>query len=249
MSEAAPPVSAEVREMLARPHPRCGGLPQARRDVQGHHAAARRSRGVHGAHRLPRAASAPSAVPPRSSVWRPGASSSPPPWPCGQGSASSPCARRASCPAPPSPSPTSWSTAPPRWRCTPRTSTADDRVLIVDDVLATGGTAEASLQLIRRAGAQVAGLAVLMELGFLGGRERLTRALRRMPLWTRWSRSDDERTGTRRAPGTFSAGDAGVRLCRSCPARPRAGWRPGSIPWQSDLGSNEECSCQTRPSR
>lgn len=43
----------------------------------------------------------------------------------------------------------------------------DDRIMVIDDVLATGGTAEASLELIRRAGAQVAGVAVLMELGFL----------------------------------------------------------------------------------
>ncbi|MEU6451039.1 MULTISPECIES: adenine phosphoribosyltransferase [unclassified Streptomyces] len=59
---------------------------------------------------------------------------------------------------------------------------AGDRVLVVDDVLATGGTAEASLELIRRAGAQVAGLAVLMELGFLGGRARLETALAGAPL-------------------------------------------------------------------
>jgi adenine phosphoribosyltransferase len=59
---------------------------------------------------------------------------------------------------------------------------ADDRVLIVDDVLATGGTAEAAVQLIRRAGAQVAGLAVLMELGFLDGRARLVPALAGAPL-------------------------------------------------------------------
>ncbi|ONK15710.1 adenine phosphoribosyltransferase [Streptomyces sp. MP131-18] len=51
--------------------------------------------------------------------------------------------------------------------------TADDRVLVIDDVLATGGTAEASLRLIRRSGARVAGLAVLMELKFLDGRERV----------------------------------------------------------------------------
>lgn len=49
----------------------------------------------------------------------------------------------------------------------------EDRVLVIDDVLATGGTAEAALELIRRAGAQVAGLAVLLELGFLEGRARL----------------------------------------------------------------------------
>ncbi|MDI3408740.1 adenine phosphoribosyltransferase [Streptomyces cavernicola] len=59
---------------------------------------------------------------------------------------------------------------------------AGDRVLVIDDVLATGGTAEASLQLIRRAGAEVAGLAVLMELGFLGGRARLEPALLGAPL-------------------------------------------------------------------
>ncbi|GAA2948499.1 adenine phosphoribosyltransferase [Streptomyces enissocaesilis] len=57
-----------------------------------------------------------------------------------------------------------------------------DRVMVIDDVLATGGTAEASLELIRRAGAQVAGVAVLMELGFLGGRGRLEPALRGAPL-------------------------------------------------------------------
>jgi len=43
--------------------------------------------------------------------------------------------------------------------------------------VATGGTAEASLQLIRRAGASVVGVAVLLELGFLGGRKRLAPAL------------------------------------------------------------------------
>ncbi|MFI9153228.1 adenine phosphoribosyltransferase [Streptomyces sp. NPDC053367] len=59
---------------------------------------------------------------------------------------------------------------------------ADDRILVIDDVLATGGTAEASLQLIRRAGAQVAGVAVLMELSFLAGRARLEAAIGGAPL-------------------------------------------------------------------
>ena len=47
------------------------------------------------------------------------------------------------------------------------------RVLIVDDVLATGGTARATASLIQRAGAQVVGVAVLMELSFLKGREAI----------------------------------------------------------------------------
>ncbi|MFI5496195.1 adenine phosphoribosyltransferase [Actinoplanes sp. NPDC051859] len=47
------------------------------------------------------------------------------------------------------------------------------RVLVVDDVLATGGTARAALDLVERAGGTVAGFTVVMELGFLPGRERL----------------------------------------------------------------------------
>lgn len=50
---------------------------------------------------------------------------------------------------------------------------AGDRVLIVDDVLATGGTAAATVSLIRRCGAEVVGVAVLLELGFLAGRTAL----------------------------------------------------------------------------
>ncbi|MFF2524464.1 adenine phosphoribosyltransferase [Streptomyces liangshanensis] len=57
-----------------------------------------------------------------------------------------------------------------------------DRVIVIDDVLATGGTAEASVELVRRAGAEVAGVAVLMELGFLDGRARLEPVLRGAPL-------------------------------------------------------------------
>jgi adenine phosphoribosyltransferase len=48
-----------------------------------------------------------------------------------------------------------------------------DRVVIVDDLLATGGTAEASLKLARKLGAVVVELAFLVELGFLAGRNRL----------------------------------------------------------------------------
>jgi adenine phosphoribosyltransferase len=48
-----------------------------------------------------------------------------------------------------------------------------DRVLIIDDVLATGGTARATADLVQRAGARVAGISVLLELSFLPGRAKL----------------------------------------------------------------------------
>ncbi|PVG82868.1 adenine phosphoribosyltransferase [Nocardioides gansuensis] len=46
-----------------------------------------------------------------------------------------------------------------------------ERVLLVDDVLATGGTVAATRQLVEACGGVVVGVAVLMELGFLPGRE------------------------------------------------------------------------------
>ena len=50
---------------------------------------------------------------------------------------------------------------------------AGARVLVIDDLLATGGTLEAACKLIEQAGASVVGCAVLVELSFLNGRERL----------------------------------------------------------------------------
>jgi adenine phosphoribosyltransferase len=47
------------------------------------------------------------------------------------------------------------------------------RVLLIDDLLATGGTMEASCQLIDKAGGKVVGCAFLVELAFLGGRDKL----------------------------------------------------------------------------
>jgi adenine phosphoribosyltransferase len=51
--------------------------------------------------------------------------------------------------------------------------TAGARVLLVDDVLATGGTMQAGCWLIEKAGGEVAGCAFLLELTFLKGREKL----------------------------------------------------------------------------
>lgn len=48
-----------------------------------------------------------------------------------------------------------------------------ERVLVVDDVLATGGTVAATLGLVELAGGTVSGVCVLLELGFLHGRDRL----------------------------------------------------------------------------
>jgi adenine phosphoribosyltransferase len=48
-----------------------------------------------------------------------------------------------------------------------------DRVLIIDDVLATGGTAAATVRLVERLGGVVVGLGFVLELGFLGGRSQL----------------------------------------------------------------------------
>ena len=52
--------------------------------------------------------------------------------------------------------------------------TGDDRILLVDDLLATGGTARASCDLIEKLGAQIAGCAFVIELDFLNGRDRLS---------------------------------------------------------------------------
>src|SRR5687768_12477788 len=48
-----------------------------------------------------------------------------------------------------------------------------ERVLVVDDVLATGGTAAATVRLVERLGGEVVGLGFVLELAFLGGRSRL----------------------------------------------------------------------------
>ncbi len=49
----------------------------------------------------------------------------------------------------------------------------NDKVLVVDDLLATGGTAAATVRMIESLGASIAGIAFVIELDFLKGRERL----------------------------------------------------------------------------
>lgn len=60
-----------------------------------------------------------------------------------------------------------------RMEIRPETVVKGQRVLVIDDVLATGGTAKASIELIERAGASVVAVCMLLELAGLGGREKL----------------------------------------------------------------------------
>ena len=55
----------------------------------------------------------------------------------------------------------------------PQTVREGQRVLIIDDVLATGGTARAAVDLLNQCGASIEALAVLMELKGLNGRSKL----------------------------------------------------------------------------
>jgi adenine phosphoribosyltransferase len=52
---------------------------------------------------------------------------------------------------------------------------SNDRVIIVDDVLATGGTACAAIELIQECGARVVGIAILLDLAFLGGSAKVAK--------------------------------------------------------------------------
>ena len=61
---------------------------------------------------------------------------------------------------------------------------ADDRVLLIDDVLATGGTASAAASLVELCGAHVVGLAVLLNLEFLGGSERFAKVFPQTEIFT-----------------------------------------------------------------
>lgn len=60
-----------------------------------------------------------------------------------------------------------------RMEIRPETVVPGQRVLVIDDVLATGGTASASIELIEQAGASVEAICMLLELAGLGGRDKL----------------------------------------------------------------------------
>lgn len=60
-----------------------------------------------------------------------------------------------------------------RMELRPETVGEGSRVLVIDDVLATGGTAAASIDLLEQAGAKVESICMLLELAGLGGREKL----------------------------------------------------------------------------
>ena len=67
-----------------------------------------------------------------------------------------------------------WNTERTRWRCTADSLKPGQRVIIIDDLLATGGTAAAAARLVERLGGVVAGFGFLAELDFLEGRKVLS---------------------------------------------------------------------------
>jgi adenine phosphoribosyltransferase len=57
------------------------------------------------------------------------------------------------------------------------------RIIIVDDLIATGGTMQAAIDLVRRQGGEVAGVACIIELAFLNGRQRINAPLTSMVVY------------------------------------------------------------------
>ena len=112
---------------------------------------------------------------------RPAASSSAPRSRRPSASASSRCARRASCPGDVVAASYDLEYGEATIEVTADAFSPGARVLVVDDVLATGGTAAATVELVRRCGAEVVGLVVLLELGFLSGRAALAAVGRPRP--------------------------------------------------------------------
>ena len=60
-----------------------------------------------------------------------------------------------------------------RWRCTATRYAPGERIILVDDLIATGGTASAAVQLLRSLGAEVLAACFIVDLPDLGGSARL----------------------------------------------------------------------------
>ena len=171
-----------------------------------------------GAGRRPAATPTATSSSTRSSAWRPAGSSWPrrSRWPSAPGSSRS--ARPASCPG---------ATHAVSYALEYGEATLEvhqdgiapgDRVLLVDDVLATGGTADATRQLVERCGGTVHAFAVLMELSFLPGRD----AIGDLPAAQPADGLTRTRAARRLASRVDDAGAACGRGTRSEPALERA---------------------------
>ncbi len=152
------------------PDPRHPGLPQAGRACSRTSPRCWPRRPAIAAAITELAASAPGAASTWWSAWRRAASSSPARWRSSSAPASSRSASPASCPATCTPRRSRWSTAHETLAVHTDAILPGARVLVVDDVLATGGTVGATAALVDRLGAELVHVSVLMELSFLGGR-------------------------------------------------------------------------------
>ena len=108
-----------------------------------------------------------------SSAWRRAASCWPPQSRWTQAWASSRSARPASCPASGSPPTTSLEYGTATLELHTDAIAPGQRVLVVDDVLATGGTLQAAIALVEQLGGVVTAVSVVIELAALGGRQRI----------------------------------------------------------------------------
>ena len=75
-------------------------------------------------------------------------------------------------------SPIRSNTASTRWRCTRTRWRSGERVILVDDLIATGGTAEGAVKLLRQMGAEVLAACFIIDLPDLGGADKLREARR-----------------------------------------------------------------------
>ena len=73
----------------------------------------------------------------------------------------------------PFPSPIRSNTGSTKWRCTGTPSEPGERVILVDDLIATGGTAEGAVKLLRKLGADVVAACFVIDLPDLGGAQKL----------------------------------------------------------------------------